>query len=508
MSLLCRHAGLVAILLVVAPVYLAWTWTDQIGALDSDGPAYLMMAQHYSIGAADRSVGAIATSFERFPPLYPLALSWLGAAGDLRLAHAATTVFFLLALAALYLWLATEDLEPWQGCLVLVSFAAIPGSWLPGLTIQSEYLYLLCSLLALLGLSGFERSRSPQTLYLAAIAVAAAALSRSIGIALLLPLLVSAWRAPRRAGLLALSIAAAPLLLWSLTHVHSGGYLGAAAPSYRDHPLAGLRDQLAVELPALHLAFEQNFTRTGQISPFLDLLGLVAFAGTLARIRQRQPDGLYTAAYLGLLAVWPYPDEARRLLWPLIPVLLGQAVLLARAWSMQAGSAWPSRAGIAAVCAAALCALPSIVLACDRLGIALASERPELRGTLYWYESDLAKAERWSRMEAAIAGALRQIDTEIPRSDCVLSIRPELINYFSHRHSTLPPPDATSDQEFRRKIEASGCRYVFMTRRTYQGYAEPMYPLRRMSGALVMVDRCRLPGTADDPEMCALGRIN
>src|SRR5882762_3138266 len=105
MNFLRRHAGLILAFCLIVPTYLAWTWTDQIGAIDSDGPNYLLMAQHYSSHAIDGSVTSIAATFSRFPPLYPLALAHLHVAHDLRLAHAATTVFFLLALLALYRWL-------------------------------------------------------------------------------------------------------------------------------------------------------------------------------------------------------------------------------------------------------------------------------------------------------------------------------------------------------------------------------------------------------------------
>ena len=229
-----RHAACLLLLGLISSVYFPWTCTDQLGALDSDGPAYLMMALHYANGLANHSVAAIASSFTRFPPLYPLALSWSHAADDLRLAHTVTTAFFILALGAFYLWLCEQELPRWQACFATVACAALPGSWLAGLTVQSEYLYLLLSLPALASLAWYENARRDEALYLAALAVTAAMLTRSIGLMLLPALAVGALHAPRRSGALALCIALLPPTLWSATHRQGSGYLGSMLVAYHD----------------------------------------------------------------------------------------------------------------------------------------------------------------------------------------------------------------------------------------------------------------------------------
>ena len=493
MSFLKRHGGLILAFCVIAPIYFIWTWTSQLGAIDSDGPAYLMMAQHYSTNTVHDSVASIAASFSRFPPLYPLALAHLHVASDLRMAHAATTFFLMLALLAMYRWLLEERLSHGQASLLVLVFASLPGSWLLGLLFQSEYLYLAWSLLALTGMSAFAQRQRKEALYLAALAVAAAALTRTVGITLLVPLLLLSLRAPRRVAALALFVALAPLILWSATHQHGGGYLGSLY-LYKDHPLQQLRDQLSNEIPALRFGFEQNFTEIRGFSPLVDLVGAFALTGAAVRARRLKPDGVYVLVYTCLMLVWPYPDEARRFVWVIVPILLGQSALVIASLPTGFAERWRLQAATGAVAGAALLSsLPAIALASERAQSARDFGRPEARGTLYWYDADAARAERWVETELLLTDAMRRIDLEIPQQDCVLSVRPELINYFSHRHSTYPPPDSVADPEFAGRLKATGCRYVFMTRRTYTGFPEPMYPFERLGGKLKVVDSCQLP---------------
>lgn len=504
-----RHAGCLLLLCLIAPLYLAWTGTDQIGALDSDGPAYLMMARHYAAGTLDHSTASVAASYTRFPPLYPLSLSWFHAADDLRRTHAVTTGFLLLALLAYYFWLSGEGLPRWQACLLVATCAAMPGSWLPGLTVQSEYLYLCLSLLALAGLSAYRRSPRDEVLYLAALAIAASLLTRSIGVVLLPCLLGLARQAPRRTVLFALLLAAAPALLWSAAHRGGSGYSGALAAAYGAQPLRQLQEQLGLESLALYRGLLQNFSQAPPALPsslLFGALGLLGLGAAIARARRLMPDGLYALAYSGVLLLWPYPDESRRLLWPLLPVLLGQLLIAARTLPAASMRRWASGACAAAAGGALLCSLPSIALAAERRSTA---PQPQLRGMLYWYEADAARARRWADTDLAIAAALRRAGEALAKNDCVLSVRPELVNYLADRHSTYPPPDAVPEAAFRERLRSSGCRYVFMTSRTYAGYPSPMYPLQRLGEALTIIDQCELPAgdAGAGTRVCALGRL-
>jgi hypothetical protein len=493
MIFLRRHAGLILAFCLIAPTYLVWTWTDQLGAIDSDGPSYLLMAQHYSSHVIDHSVTSIAATFGRFPPLYPLLLAHLHVAHDLPLAHAATTIFFLLGLVAFYRWLLGEGLAWDQASLLVLLFAAIPGSWLPGLTFQSEYLYLGCSLLALIAMSSFKKQQNNQALYLAALAVAGAVLTRTIGLTLFVPLLAVALCAPRGTAALALAIALAPLILWAAAHPREHAYFGSLLATYDAHPLQQLRDQLILEGRALRFGFEQNFEQVPASRLVLDLLGVLGLAGATARAWNLKPDGVYVAAYLCLLLLWPYPEEAKRLIWPIIPILLGQMILLAASWSGESTGSKPARyATITAGGVILLGSLPAIALASGRALSAGDFGRPEVRGMLYWYDADAARAKRWVETETLITEALSRIDREIPRQDCVLSVRPELINYFSHRLSTYPPAGSLSDPEFAKQLKAPGCRYVFMVGRTYGGFPDSMYPLQRIAQQARIIDHSEL----------------
>src|SRR5689334_7527299 len=109
MLMLRRHAWLVAILAVVAPLYFVWAWSDRLGHLGGDAAYYLMMAHTYAPYLQHDPVYAAAAASSRFPPLYPLVLALFGGANSLPIAQAITVASLILALCVLYAWQKQQD---------------------------------------------------------------------------------------------------------------------------------------------------------------------------------------------------------------------------------------------------------------------------------------------------------------------------------------------------------------------------------------------------------------
>ena len=80
---------------------------------------------------------------------------------------------------------------------------------------------------------------------------------------------------------------------------------------------------LARELPALRDGFALNFTRGGQLpgAPFY-ALGATCLLASLLRGLRLRPEAVYLLAYLLIVLFWPYPEEAQRFLWVILPLLL------------------------------------------------------------------------------------------------------------------------------------------------------------------------------------------
>lgn len=474
---------MIVVLVFVAPLYFIWTWNDALGQPFGDGPNYLMMAQHYSLNHERDQVYSEAATYSRFPPLYPLVLAASNAAGDLRCAHVVTTICLLLALLALYAWLRNERFPSEHSALLVLAFACLPGSWIIGLAIQTEYLYLLLSLAALGFMACYRSKARLDLLYGAALAVSAAMLTRTAGVSLLAPLLILSWRAPRGAGLLALTIALAPQLAWRLVHHQTLSYAGSFSWAYTNG-WSSLRAQLDSELPALWNGFADNLTLSPTFRPLASVLALLCLTGAAWRAFKLNLDGIYIVVHISMILLWPYPEEARRFVWVLVPILLAQPLLCMVEW--RTGPAGTSLLTTATVAALLTMSLPGLFWAADRYRAAAYSDMPDVRGYASWYATDPAGAERIARAEVGIVNAMQETGEYVPASDCIISIRPDLLNYYGHRRSEFPPQASMPDPYFIPGLQLTGCRYIFGMSVTDRRFPTPLYPLPRL-GADVKV---------------------
>lgn len=511
MPLIKRHRWLLVCLACIAPLYFVWTSTNSMGYFADDGPSYLMMARHYSPYIGESRVNAEYAATSRFPPLYPLALAWAGTATDLHAVHILTTVFFMLGLVAYYGWLIILRIAPNQAALLVMLLAVLPGSWLTGLEVQSEYLFLLLSLLALAFLAKYQHDRRDELLYAAAILVATVALTRTIGVTLFAPLLLVLWRAPRRAAAFSVVIALLPLLTWHLLHRSKLGYGEALSSIYGHHPWRVLLTQIVQELPALRDGFTEDFRHSFEFPRLVtDLLGSLCLIAGLWRAIKLETDGVYLVAYLAILLVWPYPEEAKRFLWVVIPVLLGQLLMLSTAILHRRPDSRLPRLAMAVTAAAVLSmALPSISIAADRYNLAGYGSLPSARGFRSWYDADLAQATHTVDTEITMIDAMRRIRTETPSGDCVIAIRIDLINYYAERRSVLPPLNSVPDPYFQSQLRAPGCRYVFMSPATHMMFPLPLHPAQRLENNFRILDYTEVldPPPGNGNVICILAEL-
>jgi len=488
------HFLIVVLLALVIPAYFAWGWGATVGQLGSDGPSYLMMANHYAHGHAADPVYSAMAAYSRFPPLYPLLLSWCHAADDFQRAHAITTSCLILALIALYVWLFLEGMSSKKSTLLVLLFAALPGSWLAALTIQTEYLYMLWSLLAIALMVEYQRSRAIKVLYGVAIIIALATLTRTIGVTLFAPFLILLLRAPRRSALIALLLSVSPLLIWHLLHHSRVGYIDAFALIYSGNGLHTLRSQLATEIPALRIGFGGNFLIQSYLRPVADILGSLCLAGTAWRTIKLRPDAIYIASNLPILLVWPYPEEAQRFLWVLVPLLIAQPILAISDWQREKPTSLIPQLLTGAVAAMILVTiLPAFALASDRYRSASYTDIPEARSYVLWYGEDGAHAWDVIGIQTSMINSMHRISEDVPADDCVISTRPDLINYFGRRRSYFPPLNSTPEPYFGRQLRAPGCHFAFGMASIDERYAVPLFPLGRIGGKLDIVFYSSIP---------------
>ncbi len=245
--------------LLLSLAYLAWSYTSELGSFGGDNAIYLRSAEFLSPFSPNSALAASYFANSQYPPLFPLVLGLFGATGNLLVAHLTVTSFLLAALFALYKWQRSLDIPSWWAFAVAFLFACLPGTYLQTLEILSENLYLLFSLLGLWMYRQAETTRRNDRLLGAALAVAAATLTRTAGVALLAALLSHLLLINRsRRNLAAAALAVAPVAAWHLWR-GGGGYVSSLTTTYGANAVAALIDRLHLQATALWYGWINNF---------------------------------------------------------------------------------------------------------------------------------------------------------------------------------------------------------------------------------------------------------
>ena len=480
------HGLLVALMLLIVPVYLAWSWSDQLGNLGGDAAMYLMTAAAYSPFAPHSDLFAEIASTSRFPPLYPLLLALTGGAGDLLVAHLVTVATLLAALVALCAWLEICGASRVQAALVVLVTAVLPQTYFLALWPQSEYPYFLFSAIALASLARYRKSPALGSGLIAATAIAAATLTRSIGIALL-PAFAATVFVTHRRHIWLLAMAAGPVALWMVLHQAPTNYLHTLSV-YGHDTAAQAWTQLSAQPRVLGDGFAANFVDSGGLVFIAKVLGILVALLTLRRLLSLQPDAVYVLGYVAILAIWPFPEESARLLWPIVPVFAAALTIESASVARRASPSMRAIIEVAAPMAMLLLTLPGLAFVADRW--TSASDLPdEFRNLKEWYVSDPRKALALTQAHLGTVAQLERL-TEIVRPDeCVVSVKPELVEYFAGRLSKAPPLNSVPDAQFSAKLRGLGCRYVLMFAANDPVYPVPLHPFARIKDQIDVVDR-------------------
>jgi hypothetical protein len=480
-----RHWGMGMLIAVAAALAFPASWSAQLADLGGDSATYVLMARHYtSWFMPDALAGAFARE-SQFPPLYPLLLAGTGGGLDLRLAHAVTVACLLAALIALYAYALVLGLSRSVAVALVALFAMMPGTLAPALTIKSEPLYLALTLggFALLGTAAHGNARRH---WAASALFAAAVLARSVGVVLAPALALAVWRRRAAHWPWMVLVMMLPGLAWIA--LRSGQAYGSTYSGYGEATLAGLSGQVLFNIQAFAWGLAGNLLQTGALLPWMVALATVAAIVLCYRFARLEADAWYVAGYLAVMAVWPYPSEAQRFAWVVMPWLLlycalgasAVAGLLAQHRAAAAGVRWAVPAIVA------LLVLPSFVVTVQRWW------EPSERALAHlpeWYLPDRTGAEQRARQHLDIARGIATLGRQVPAGDCVYSIRPSVVAVFTGLDGYLAPLEAVGDAAFDHHLAERPCRY-FMLLEAIDGdaYRTLFYPRDRLGDRLEVVD--------------------
>jgi len=454
---------------LVAAAYSVWNaWPNTFVGLFTDTVSYLRMADvlaPWSSGTVDElSRETFRTTL--YPPLYPWLLGLLGAGTNAlaraQIVHALTVGAAIVALAA---WLRSSIRQPSVAVLATALVALTPAWWSSALKPCSEPLFAALLALSCLGLRR-------ESWLLAGAAIGAAWLTRAAGIALLPVLVVALARArvDRRTATWACVLAIAPALLWKLTR------LGMPTHSYTQEYLRMLDGGASIPGALLDQVRVVSSSVAGAAAPGLAstlLGGAVLAAATLslpAAWRARRPEVVLVPVYLGLVLVWPFPHETRRLLMPLLPAL----VLVAYEGIARVRMRF---AGPAVLFLSLLLAVGSVPMLARAAMPVVPELRPYRNVDPYYEARDEAQARRILEITARVDAALQSVPQGVPPDACVYATTVDVASFVAGRRFRMPPPPERVPLD-------QGCRYYFISiLAPSEGQAPSYYPRALVEGS-------------------------
>jgi hypothetical protein len=476
-ALALRHGPFLLLMLVVAPLVLAFTWQDGLATLNDDSTSYLTIAAYLAGG--DPIVSQWASLHAHFPPLFPLALALTGGGADLRIAHLVVAACAVLSLVWIYRFAARVLQSERGGLVVVLAFLLTPTAWISLKGILSESMFLLLSFAALqFHAQRCESARTkPRDWLLFGVLLACVYLTRAAGLALVVAYALHAGRRilpGRERPAWPFFLPAVPLALlagiWRLVRPEAANdAYGKAASDVISLWLHTPGEVLAHSLKLLHegwLASFHGYTVTATPATLVfTALGLLGVAGALRRAWMNRLDGWYVIVSLGIVGLWAFPEDTiRRLLYPLVPLLLIHAADMARVLCARIGGA-RNRAlilsGIAAL-PAALCA-PAVVLlfqkALDRDPAIVGADYSYADMTDYYRIVSIPLGRELAGKQMAVLAGLGALARMTPPDARIMWMRPEYVAILGKR-AAVPFEYSWDPLTLAREVARSKADYI------------------------------------------------
>jgi hypothetical protein len=474
------HAPFLLLLALVAPAMIHFASSDVIASLGDDSVSYLMLAR-YILNPEDVINRAWVGYQSHFPALFPAVLAITGGAWNLATAHAVVAAFAILSVVLLYRYAGLLLGGNAAGLLVAVLFLLTPTAWISISGILSESLFLFLALCALYyyetRLAGPDAP--PHRWLVFGILLGATVLVRTVGVALVFAYgvhVVVAAAATSRGPSLAKRLlpflpVALMVALWLLWRPKPEGFNYQSVTSNIVNDLL-LADPIRFLRSCAQVTFggwTRTFTADSDVhwlpKVVFGIVGLLGIAGAILRARGNRIDGWYVLAMLAIISVWLFSEDSnRRLLYPLVPLLIIHAAVFVAFVVRRIPSQRHRRILMAAIVAlpVALC-FPAWLLVQsksmdrDRIHPGLRYRYSDM--TDYYTTIDVKVARAIVSKHAAILGGLESLQTVTPPESKVMWLRPDYVAVLGHRQG-LPLYYRWGPAELFRGIQLSKADYV------------------------------------------------
>jgi hypothetical protein len=449
LSFFRTHLAFLLLFAAAAPLTAAFCWHPVISSLGDDSASYLTLARHLSPFSSDPLLDPWTRYVVHFPPLFPLLLVFAGGAQDILAAHLVVAACALAALALAYAYANQQLGSAPAAFLVAALFLLTPGAWITILGIMSEPLFLAFCLAAL---AWHERAGGDAGWRDAAVLgllVSAALLTRTAGAALLAAYAVHvavqsfrSKRLPALPSLLPIVLPVAFQAAWRLLrpqpdHDVYGTFWSAIAQRWLHDP------QMVLWASDAFLGgWVSTFTADSQVSGPMRfafaLLGVLGVAGAGMRAWRNRLDGWYVLASAAMVFVYTFPEaQMRRLLYPIVPVVLVQVALLLREGASRIAPRAAKRVVLAAWALAALLTLPATLLVAqrsfDRAPLVAGLPYSAASTTEYYTTLNAAAAMSAAKQNVVTLAGLELAGRSTPAGSSIMWTRTEYVALLARR---------------------------------------------------------------------------
>ena len=473
-----RHAGLVAFLALLAPLVVAFCWHGVLAAVGDDSMSYVVLARHLSPLSTDARVEPWVRFYTHFPPLFPALLALTGGAWSFFTAHMVVGACALLGAAMVYAYGAERLGSVRAGIALAVVFVSMPTAWVSITGILSEPLYLALSLAALAWHAGHERDPSLRDALVLSLLVAASCLTRVAAVALLAAYAVhlsvraiSRREWPPARSFLPLVLPIACQLAWLELRpplpADSRGYqidLLSIVAHWLQDPMGSVAASWTVLSGGWVASFTADSVEPLPLRILLGAIGALGLAGAVRGAMRNRLDSWYVLASGAMLFIWIFAeDNQRRLMYPVVPLVLSHAAealraLVERIRAERAGLAISAGAFVVVV----LC-LPAMLLVArkslDRAPLVRGFEYSPSAMTRYYSTVNVGRAMALAREDAAVLAGFESIERETPAGSRVMWMRPEYVAVLGKREA-VPWYYRWTRAEFAKQVHRTGTGYV------------------------------------------------
>jgi 4-amino-4-deoxy-L-arabinose transferase-like glycosyltransferase len=441
-----------ALLACVGPLLLAFAWQGGLASLGDDSASYLVVAQAFSRN--NSSILPWVGYHTHFPPLFPLALSLAGGSGNFLVAHALVALFAVGSLVLAYRFVLVDTGRRSAAFAVVVAFMLCPTAWISAKAVLSEPMFLFASLAAL----AYHQSQLAdargtwQQWSILGLLLAAAVLTRIVGATLVAALVVylgvRGLRERRWVASHELALAVVPSIallgLWRLLRPI------AAQDSYERVSTAmaqswtyGTGFMASMSANSVLAGWVASFTAEAGVGAAATaatiVVAILAAIGLVLRLARNRLDAWYVAISLGVVYAWVFSeDNTRRLLYPLLPLLLlyaGQAV--AEGCARLGRRQWiPAAIGVAGLVMALACVPATALLAQKALDRAPAFPGSEWRMsdiTDYYTTLNVQRSRAIAGKHVTVLAGLEAIRRSTPTDARIMWMRPEYVALLGRR---------------------------------------------------------------------------